>query len=335
MSAKKRIVRKEIAAYANVSEAVVSYVINNSNYVSNEKRERVLQAIEAMGYEPNFHARALKTNKSYNICAIIASSLHESFVQGLVDISRVLHANDYALSLLHADEITEKLLRYCSNRFDGLFVLCDNVTENEVDLLNRLADSNCPIMLLTCQSPERLDPKISLVQVNLTSGIQQTLEIFEAHSVSKILCISDSASVKSASFQNIYQAVLSVAEKLSLRLDVCSLLLDSEDLSLSEILTHFKEGSAPLGIIVANDMLAIAILNYCVHAGFSVSRDFLIAGFGDTPASRLFVPSLSTLRYNKDQIFLSMANNLLHQIRTGETYREIIDTVIVSRNTTN
>jgi len=56
------VTRKDVARLAGVSTAVVSYVINNGpRPVSNETRERVLQAIEALGYRPNKYAQNLKT----------------------------------------------------------------------------------------------------------------------------------------------------------------------------------------------------------------------------------------------------------------------------------
>lgn len=46
--------RNDVAKLANVSPAVVSYVINNSNYVSAEKRQAVLEAIEKLDYHPSY-----------------------------------------------------------------------------------------------------------------------------------------------------------------------------------------------------------------------------------------------------------------------------------------
>ena len=52
--------RKDVARMADVSETIVSYVLNNNRYVSAEKRRRVLEAVEALRYRPNSIARALK-----------------------------------------------------------------------------------------------------------------------------------------------------------------------------------------------------------------------------------------------------------------------------------
>lgn len=46
--------RKDVADLAGVSPAVVSYVLNKSNYVSEEKRAAVLKAVEKLNYQPNY-----------------------------------------------------------------------------------------------------------------------------------------------------------------------------------------------------------------------------------------------------------------------------------------
>lgn len=54
---------KEIAERANVSRTTVSRVLNDSGYVSEDARKRVLHVIEETGYVPSAHAKSLRTKK--------------------------------------------------------------------------------------------------------------------------------------------------------------------------------------------------------------------------------------------------------------------------------
>lgn len=54
---------KEIAERAKVSRTTVSRVLNNSGYVSEDARKRVLLVIEETGYVPSAHAKSLRTKK--------------------------------------------------------------------------------------------------------------------------------------------------------------------------------------------------------------------------------------------------------------------------------
>ena len=60
----KTVTREDVARLANVSPTIVSYVLNNSNYVSQEKREKVLEAVRELNYIPNQLARGLRTSRS-------------------------------------------------------------------------------------------------------------------------------------------------------------------------------------------------------------------------------------------------------------------------------
>ena len=58
---------KTIAEKCGVSTATVSKALNDQRDISEETKNRVRKTAEALGYFPNAAARALKTNRSYNI----------------------------------------------------------------------------------------------------------------------------------------------------------------------------------------------------------------------------------------------------------------------------
>ena len=58
---------KDIAARCGVSVATVSKALNGHDDISRETRERIQAVASDMGYLANAAARALKTNRTYNI----------------------------------------------------------------------------------------------------------------------------------------------------------------------------------------------------------------------------------------------------------------------------
>jgi LacI family transcriptional regulator len=61
-----QVTQKDVAKYAGVSRSVVSYVIKNGpRDVSPETRDRVLAAIQELGYRPNKHAQRLKLGENH------------------------------------------------------------------------------------------------------------------------------------------------------------------------------------------------------------------------------------------------------------------------------
>ena len=69
----RRITQADVAKKANVSQAMVSYIINNNNAVTipDETRQRILDVMDELGYVPNITARRLRTSKTYTVAGVI------------------------------------------------------------------------------------------------------------------------------------------------------------------------------------------------------------------------------------------------------------------------
>ena len=81
------------AEEAGVSETIVSYVLNKNRYVKEEKRQRVLEAVEKLQYQPNNIARALHGKGSLQIL-FIAEELSKQGIHNIVmhNVSHTSHS---------------------------------------------------------------------------------------------------------------------------------------------------------------------------------------------------------------------------------------------------
>ncbi|MGV3503623.1 MAG: LacI family DNA-binding transcriptional regulator [Adhaeribacter sp.] len=80
---RNRVVRiKDIAEKAQVSTGTVDRVIHNRGRVAEEVRQKVLQIIEELNYQPNLIARTLKSNRSYTLAALLPDPASDSYWQG-------------------------------------------------------------------------------------------------------------------------------------------------------------------------------------------------------------------------------------------------------------
>jgi LacI family transcriptional regulator len=77
---KRKIVRiKDIAEKAQTSKGTVDRVLHNRGKVADDVRERILKIIKELNYEPNLIARSLKSQKTYNIAALLPDSSGDSY----------------------------------------------------------------------------------------------------------------------------------------------------------------------------------------------------------------------------------------------------------------
>src|SRR5262245_51572414 len=134
------VTQEDVAKYAGVSRAIVSYVLNNGpRKVSDDTRDRVLAAIQALGYRPNKHAQRLRSGnefaqnsigiiiggKGYNL---LERAYYSTILAGLFDSAHYLNQHIRFFSFfdalkdpiffnknIHPEEISSLLILLPSN----------------------------------------------------------------------------------------------------------------------------------------------------------------------------------------------------------------------------
>ena len=143
-SRQRKVTRKDVAEEAGVSETIVSYVLNKNRYVKEEKRQRVLEAVEKLQYQPNNIARALHGKGSLQIL-FIAEELSSGYFSEMVSqMSRDAYRQGYMISLCESQKEDEFVSHILSRQFDGLFVSASGVTDSQLKLLVK---SGIPMVL--------------------------------------------------------------------------------------------------------------------------------------------------------------------------------------------
>ena len=152
----KPITRKEVAERANVSVAVVSYVVNDGpRPVSPETRLKVERAIEELGYYPNELARSLSRKQTAMIGLIIPSLINPVYAEIADSLTRYCATEGYRVILGSSgrDHQTEvefaKSLR--AKRVDGVIIV---PSESPGEILQPLQQAHIPTVVLEHEIPD-------------------------------------------------------------------------------------------------------------------------------------------------------------------------------------
>jgi LacI family transcriptional regulator len=147
------VTRDDVAKLAGVSPATVSYVMNNGpRPVSEETKQRVLLAIEHLGYHPNSIARSLKTRKTYTVGIIVSDILNPTLASIEKSIEDLFLQQNYSLTICNSDESPERekmwldMLR--ERRVDGIILLPTGLNRPQ---LFKTVEEGIPIVLLDRQ----------------------------------------------------------------------------------------------------------------------------------------------------------------------------------------
>ena len=112
MQDQDRVTIKDIAHHAQVSIATVSYVINQSRPVSAELTERVLQAIDDLGYYPDDIARSMRGQRTRMIGLIVPDSANPFFAEIARGVEDAGFEAGFSVILCNSNAMLEREISY-------------------------------------------------------------------------------------------------------------------------------------------------------------------------------------------------------------------------------
>ena len=154
---KKSVTAKDIARVCGISQATVSYVMNNKEgkKISEATRQLVLKTARELNYVPNSTARSMRTNRSMSIGVVSGrNNLTIGFSHILRGIKEYLDKAGYSITLLTDDgrerlkdspEQHEYVRYYRSSRIDGILFL---FYEMEDSVMKMLEEEHIPFFLV-------------------------------------------------------------------------------------------------------------------------------------------------------------------------------------------
>lgn len=141
----KNVTRSDVAKRAEVSETIVSYVMNGKRYVDKDKRARVLAAIKELNYKPNNIARTLKGKRSNNIVLIADKITNEHFSQIVYELDQLAYKEDRIISLCTNRNDWDFVSRIISRCYDGIIISSLSMKEAYIQAF---LDAGIPVVLL-------------------------------------------------------------------------------------------------------------------------------------------------------------------------------------------
>ena len=152
---------KDLAAASGMSKSTVSRVINNAPNVKPETRERVMQAVQKLGYQPDILARGMITGMLPMVLVIVGDIQNHFFTQALAGIEATLEEQGFMVVVFdsgyeHEREVTSiQMAKTC--RFAGIIPMTGFASDK---VTQALRESDCPVVLLNCHRENRFFDQI-------------------------------------------------------------------------------------------------------------------------------------------------------------------------------
>lgn len=306
---------KDIAAACGVSVATVSKALNDHSDIGGETKEKVRRAAKELGYHPNSSARALKTNRTYNLGVLYKEQsgsglTHDYFSQILENFRNTAENGGYDITFLSNSKKRKDQMSYLEHTIyrgmDGVLVAIADYRDLEV---MELLSSELPVVTVDYV----YNGRISVMSDNV-AGMESLLSYVYAQGHRKIAYIYGEDSVVTT---NRLSAYYRFHEKRDMA--VREELLQGgryRDSHTAGILTTRLLGQSdpPTCILYADDFSAIGGMNTIKDRGLRIPEDISIAGYdGITMASQL-EPRLTTYRQDTVGIGRLAAQKLISLI---------------------
>ncbi|PKH24333.1 HTH-type transcriptional regulator GalS [Enterobacterales bacterium CwR94] len=286
---------RDVARLANVSVATVSRVLNNSNAVTQETRETVLQAVEQLGYRPNANAQALATQTTDTL-GVVVMDVSDPFFGALVKavdiVAQRLQKNVLINNSYHQAEkerqAIEILLR---QRCNALIVHAKALSDAELIafmqqvpgmvLINRLL----PGFAHRCVCLDNVTGALMATRMLQQQGHQSIGYLGSAHP------IEDDEQRRAGWLQALSEQGISPPDSWSASGEPD---MQGGEAAMVELLGRNQQLTA---VFTYNDGMAAGALTALKDNGIAVPLQVSVMGFDDIPMSRYTDPQLTTVRY--------------------------------------
>ncbi|MFD5464217.1 LacI family DNA-binding transcriptional regulator [Kitasatospora sp. NPDC127059] len=320
----------DVARLAGVSSQTVSRVSNGSPGVVEDTRQRVLAAMKELGYRPNSAARALKAGEFRTLGVILFTLSTTGNVRTLEAITESAAKEGYAITLMPVLP-TRTGVRGAFDRLgelavDGIIVIM------EVHLLDSATVQLPPHIKVVVADSDAGD-RYSVVDTDQSEGARMAVQhlVDLGHDTVWHLA-GPEGSFAAQRRTDAWRGVLENAGRPVPPVVQGDWSADS-GYRAGLLLADESDCTA---VFVANDQMALGLLRALHERGKRVPEDVSVVGFDDIAEASSFIPPLTTIHQDFDEVGRRCVEGVLHQIRnqTAEQGTTLVPTRMVVRAST-
>lgn len=293
---------KQVALEAGVSIATVSRLMNQPETVSVDSASKIHQAIEVLGFRPNFSGRNLRSGCSRTVGVVVPTLFNTVFSQCLQGVEIAARKRDYSVMFTvteyrQQDEsaAVELLL---AHRVDGVILtVADAESSVTLDLLE---SEKIPYVLVYNQPQQRVRPSVS-VDNRLAAFDAVSYLISLGHSSIQMLAGQFQASDRALQrYHGYLQAMQQHGLVPLVPIEVARHTYTSPEVDYLQI---FRDPAhRPSALFCSNDLLALSVMRDLRSLGLRVPDDVSVIGFDGIPLGALMDPMLSSVEQPSEQI---------------------------------
>ncbi|WP_026565687.1 LacI family DNA-binding transcriptional regulator [Bacillus sp. UNC41MFS5] len=316
----EKVTMADVAKAAGVSKSTVSQYLNKRfEYMGEKTKRKIEEAIEELGYQPNFIARSLKQKRTSMVGIIVANITHYFSTEISRAIEDFCHKHDLHAIVCNADDDPEKEKKYIemlrAKQVDGLIIF---PTGKNNDLYKRMVKQGYPVVFVD-RKVENLDV-FSIITDNTDSTYKAVQHLIEK------------------GHQNIAFVVqpLTVSTRIDRLAGYKKALTDSDievnpdfiiEASIPELKSKIEQlfslDVKPTAIFAANDRVLLAVLEFLKEKGIKLGNELELVVFDNIPFAYLLEAPISFIVQPAKDMGKKAAELLFEQINKENIHPEV------------
>ncbi|HEX9657081.1 MAG TPA: LacI family DNA-binding transcriptional regulator [Bacteroidota bacterium] len=316
---RKRPTIKDVAKKAGLSVSTVSLAINDSGYVSEETRKKVLQVVEELAYHPSRAARGLASRMSGNIGFILSvdhfSEAEPFYTKIFLGTEFEARRHKYYILLTTVGSVFkehESVPRFLLERnVDGV-IIAGKINPELIDYIDQLG---LPMVLVDYELPKK---KISSVLIDNRKGASLAVQHLIGLGHREIGFVGGDIHHPSLAerFLVYKETLMENGITPNANLIVANEKGTGIKNGFDAIHMMLSRGAKPTAIFAANDAMAIGCMQWVRQQGMRVPDDIAFIGFDDIEPSSHVEPRLTTIKVFKEEMGTIAVRKIIDAVKT-------------------
>lgn len=294
----------DVAKRAGVSTATVSKVLSNTPYFSDETRDKVMSAVQELGYRPNLAARALSSGRTHAVAVVFPYIYDTIFndplvMQILEGVEAICNEHGYNIILstprLTEDGPDERYRQLIQSGYVEGVIAIDNVSIASVSHIAR--DYDVPVVVIGYHNAT-----FSVRSDDFAGGCKAAQYILDlGHEHIGIITVPSHLNLAIEQRMRGIQQTFSEA-----RIHHQQIYYTHGDFSaasgrkaMAELRDKYPEITA---VICLNDRMAIGAIQWLMEHEVAIPDDISVVGYDDIPLVGVFSPAITTISQHAAQL---------------------------------
>jgi DNA-binding LacI/PurR family transcriptional regulator len=319
----KKATVKDVSRVACVSTATVSRVLAGFEEVSEETRQRVLDAARMLNYQPNRNARNLRKNTTSKIGVIISDIQNPFFGSVVRGIEKITIKDDHTLILGNSDEDPEREKKLIAMLLEegvaGIILVPTNVnTESYAALFS----SGTPFVIIDRRLPI---PALDMVLVDGAAGAEKAVDYLVKLGHRLIAYVGGMPHLSVMHERELGYLAALRKHNLPFRQNYLRQGNNRQDGGNTAVCELISLLQPPSAILIANNMMTLGGLQAIHEVGLEIPGQISLIGFDDMDWAASLRPALTCVAQPAYQMGETAAALLLERIQSpGATYKVIV-----------